>query len=512
MHFLSSLKERFIKTLSLNENQVITPIGSEIFVAKGAAIASFDSNSTSLKNIINELNLKVKDDRSNTNRPPLFRTLKELKDFRQRHNQISIEYEDLAKYSGPMYLGIDSGSTTSKLVLISDDNKILYSSYANNEGEPLNILKKELEHIYKTKTKDSYIKASGVTGYGEDFIKAALNIDVGEVETIAHFIAAKYFDKEVDFIIDIGVQDMKSMSIHDGVIDSILLNEACSSGCGSFLETFSKSIGMSTIKFSEIALMAKNPVDLGSRCTVFMNSNVKQAQKEGYEACDIAAGLAYSVIQNAIQKVIKIRDPKQLGNHIVVQGGTFLSDAVLRAFENLTGRQVTRPSISGLMGAFGMALISKNRVTNESGIISEDDLKTFSYEEKETNCKGCSNQCRIKINIFPNKAKYITGNRCEKGGVNLKPAVKSLPNLFADKYSLLFDRPCLPKDKAFRGSVGIPRVLNMYENYPFWHSFLQLWDIMLFCLMKRLGKPMRMALILSHRKQLVTLQNLSTVT
>ncbi len=474
LHFLPELKKRFIETLNLQEGEIITPEDGEIFVAKGAAIASVGQPTMNFVNLKETVSKDFKEEASSKTLKPLFKDEESLEAFRKRHSESSVVYGDIRTYHGPMYLGIDSGSTTSKLVVLSENNEILYSHYTNNGGDPLAVIIEQIKHIYKIKASDSFFRYAGVTGYGEDFIKAALNLDTGEVETVAHFEAAKYFDPLVDFVIDIGGQDMKSMRIQDGVIDSILLNEACSSGCGSFLETFSRSIGLSPGQFSELALMAESPVDLGSRCTVFMNSNVKQAQKEGAAPSDIAAGLAYSVIKNAIQKVIKIRNTEELGEHIVVQGGTFLSEAVLRAFENLTGREVTRPIISGLMGAFGIALIAKRRsakTTGRSAILSLEELENFTYKRIDANCGRCSNNCRLKINIFPNNKRFITGNRCEKGDSRYGEIKENLPNLYAEKYDLLFNRKSIPKEAAHRGTVGIPRVLNMYENYPFWHKF-----------------------------------------
>lgn len=528
LHFLPELKNRFVETLGLTPNEIISPNDGEIFVAKGAAVASTEENEMQFSELKKLVEKDFDDESVNNVLMPLFEADEELEAFRKRHSQSTVEYEDIDKYVGPMYLGIDSGSTTSKLVLLSEDNKILYSYYTSNGGDPLSVIVDQIKHIYEIKSPGSYFAYAGVTGYGEDFIKAALNLDTGEVETVAHFEAAKFFDPDVDFVIDIGGQDMKSMKIQDGVINSILLNEACSSGCGSFLETFSKSIGLTPAQFAELALSANRPVDLGSRCTVFMNSNVKQAQKEGADPADIAAGLAYSVIKNAIQKVIKIRNTDDLGEHIVVQGGTFLSDAVLKAFENLTGREVTRPVISGLMGAFGIALIAKKRAHNQlkkvqetnngiglansqeaskgigtgfanrqstsydmgianpqeaagdgmkivkSSILSSEELENFTYKSIDANCGRCSNNCRLKINIFPNGKRYITGNRCERGSsINHETSEieNKLPNMFAEKYELLFNRKILTVEQAKRGTVGIPRVLNIYENYPFWHKF-----------------------------------------
>ena len=472
LFFLPMLKERFVKTLELSEQETISPENSQIFVALGAALSSFDNEVISFMELYKRANSEVVVEiKENDLLEPLFTSDKEVEEFREKHKVKNFNYIDLKTYEGPMYLGIDSGSTTSKVLLLSDNDEILYSFYGSNKGNPLEIVIENLEKIYSEKNENAYIAASGCTGYGEDFLKAALNLDFGEVETIAHFKAASYFDPDVDFILDIGGQDMKSMKIKDGVIESILLNEACSSGCGSFLETFAHSVNMTPQEFSDAALDSRKPVDLGSRCTVFMNSNVKQAQKEGADVSDISAGLAYSVIKNAIQKVIKVRDPKDLGHNIVVQGGTFLSDAVLRSFEKITGVEVTRPSIAGLMGALGMAIISKEKSTGKSSIISSDDLKEFTYKTISTNCRQCTNQCALSVNVFSNGKRYITGNRCERGAGIVRSADDELPNMYEYKYNRLFDYDSLSETEAVNGTVGIPRVLNIYENYPFWHTF-----------------------------------------
>ncbi len=472
LHFLPMLRERFIETLNLKDDEIIIPENSEIFVAIGAALSGIDSEIITFKELYKKVNEERENIVSKENKlKPLFKDEEDLENFRKRHSIKRIKSRDFKSYEGNMYLGIDSGSTTSKLVLISEDNELLYSYYSSNKGDPLKIILDQLLYIYENKNPKSIIKSSGSTGYGEEFLKAAFNLDFGEVETIAHFKAAKFFEPDVDFVIDIGGQDMKSMKIENGIIESILLNEACSSGCGSFLETFARSVNMNAEEFSKEALKSKNPVDLGSRCTVFMNSNVKQAQKEGANLEDISAGLAFSVIRNAIQKVIKIRDPKELGKHIVVQGGTFLSDAVLRAFEIITGRNATRPSISGLMGAFGMALISKERAKEKSTIISFEDLKKFTYKTMDAKCGRCTNNCALRVNIFPNNKRYISGNRCERGsGLSIKSDVE-IPNLYKYKYERLFNLKEFSDGR--RGKVGIPRVLNMYENYPFWHDFFE---------------------------------------
>ena len=473
LHFLSELSNRFIETLGEEENKFLIPENSQLFVALGAAVASKEKEEIPFEDIIKNIEnpIEVEIDESNI-LEPLFKDEDELREFYKIHSGDDVEYGDIKSYEGNCYLGIDAGSTTSKVILLDDENNIIYSHYANNKGKPLELVIEVLKDIYGKLNKNAKIVSSGITGYGEDFIKSALGVDVGEVETIAHYRAAKYFDEDVDFILDIGGQDMKAMHITDGVIDSIQLNEACSSGCGSFIETFAKSLGLTVEEFQEEALKSKQPVDLGSRCTVFMNSKVKQAQKEGAEVSDIAAGLCYSVIKNAIQKVIKVRDPKKLGKNIVVQGGTFYGDAILRSFEIISGRVPVRPKIAGLMGAMGMALIAKEKSTGISTLADEKFLEEFSYTQKQTNCNICNNHCALSINIFSNGKKFITGNRCERGaGIKLEEDEK-LPNLYEYKYNRLFNYyESLKSDKAIRGKVGIPRVLNMYENYPFWHTF-----------------------------------------
>ena len=474
LHFLSILRERFIKTLNLNDEDIIYPENSQLYVAIGAAVSSASEKIISFKELKHrfEENKMVEKD-SVKKLDPLFKNKEEYLEFKERHSKHSIETidPDIAReYRGSAYLGIDAGSTTTKAVVIDEDNKILYSYYGNNKGRPLDRAIFILKEIYE-KLPHTKLSHSCVTGYGEEFIKAALNVDVGEVETIAHYKGAKLFQDDVDFILDVGGQDMKSMKIVDGVIDNILLNEACSSGCGSFIETFSKSLNMTVSDFVETALFAEEPVDLGSRCTVFMNSMVKQSQKEGASIGDISAGLAYSVIKNALQKVIKVRDPKSLGEKIVVQGGTFYGDAILRSFELVSGREAIRPNIPGLMGALGAAIIAKEECGEDhSTILEADRLENFSYETKKTHCGRCGNNCSLNINIFPDGGKYISGNKCEKGA-GIAPSENPLPNLYEYKYNRTFNYDSLDIEKAHRGRVGIPRVLNMYENYPFWHTF-----------------------------------------
>lgn len=472
LHFLPELRKRFVETLNLKDDEVIVPKDPQLFVALGAALSSKENEGISFLDLYEKINSNRDVEIETTGfLEPLFTSEEELAEFRKKHSTNELEKKPLEEYAGPLYLGIDAGSTTSKIIVLDDENNIRYDFYDNNKGKPLDVVVEQLKIIYGKMHKDAYIANSGITGYGEDFIKTALGVDIGEVETIAHLKAAMFYEPNVDFIVDIGGQDMKAMKIEDEVISSILLNEACSSGCGSFLETFANGIGLEVGEFTEKALLAKNPVDLGSRCTVFMNSMVKQAQKEGAEVGDIAAGLAYSIIKNAIQKVIKIRDPEELGENIVVQGGTFYGDAILRAFEKITGKTVKRPAIAGLMGAFGMALIAKERAEGRSEIADLDTLDDFDYKVKTATCHQCTNYCPLSINIFSNGNRYITGNRCERGAGITRDKENELPNLYEYKYNRVFDYDSLPLDKAPRGEVGMLRVLNTYENYPFWHTF-----------------------------------------
>ena len=473
LHFLPELRKRYVETLRLKEDEIIFPDNSQLFVAIGAAVSSIEEKTISFEELKNRALKSTGPIESEIRKlRPLFKDEEELEQFRKEHETHKMSYKNIEEHSGRCYLGIDAGSTTTKAILIDEDNNILYSYYGNNRGKPLDLTVEILKDIYEKLPEGERITYSAVTGYGEEFIKAALNIDEGEVETIAHYKAAQFFQPKVDFILDIGGQDMKCMKINEGVIDSILLNEACSSGCGSFLETFAHSLNMSVEEFLNEGLLAENPVDLGSRCTVFMNSKVKQAQKEGASIGDIAAGLSYSVIKNAIQKVIKIRDPEEMGENIVVQGGTFYGDAILRAFELVSKRKVVRPDIPGLMGALGAALIAKERYEEgkETNILLKDELDSFSYKTNRVNCGGCGNNCLLTINIFSDGKKYITGNRCEKGA-GVDKNIKDIPNLFEYKYNRVFDYEPLLEEEATRGTVGIPRVLNIYENYPFWHTF-----------------------------------------
>ncbi len=475
LYFLSSLRDRFIETLGLDDEHVIFPENSQLFVAMGANIHAHKvENSTSLKALIERLEpVTTLEENGSDHLPVLFKDEEELQAFRDRHSRKQAQYRDLASYEGNAYLGVDVGSTTSKLVLLSEDNEILYEYYGSNEGDPLTLMQKVMKDLYSKLPEKVHIVQGGSTGYGEALIKAALKLDVSEVETIAHFKAAKYFMPDVDFILDIGGQDMKAIRIKDGVIDEILLNEACSSGCGSFIETIAKSLNMSVEEFAKTALTSTKPLDLGSRCTVFMNSKVKQAQKEGATIADISAGLSYSVIKNALYKVIKLRNPEQLGKHVIVQGGTFYNEAILRAFELETGVEPFRPTIAGLMGAYGIALVAKEnyqRTKQPTTVLTKEEIDLLSYTKEFKHCGKCTNNCALTLTIFNDGRVFTSGNRCERGaGLPLK--VKDIPNGFDYKYRRVFDYPALAPKIARNGVIGIPRVLNMYDDYPFWSTF-----------------------------------------
>ncbi|MCD8238190.1 MAG: 2-hydroxyacyl-CoA dehydratase [Clostridiales bacterium] len=473
LHFLTELKARFVDVLGLKEGEVIEVENSHLFAAMGSALKSEGKGTFTfdrlIANLKGEKHLSMEINRLD----PLFKSEKDYEAFTDRHNKAIVKKGSLKDYTGKtVFLGIDSGSTTSKLAVIGDDGTLLYSYYAGNEGAPLKVVMGALKEIYRLLPEGVKIGKSCVTGYGEGLIKAALTLDLGEIETVAHYKAAAFFNPKVDFILDIGGQDMKCIRIKDGVIDSVLLNEACSAGCGSFIETFAKSLSLKVQDFAKVALFAKSPIDLGSRCTVFMNSRVKQAQKEGAEVSDISSSLAYSVIKNALQKVIKVTDPKELGEQIVVQGGTFYNDAVLRAFELISEREAIRPDIAGIMGAFGAALIAKAKYEEgvESTTITKEGLESLTVTSSFTRCKGCANHCLLTINKFSGNRRFISGNRCERG-LGKDPSSSCVPNLFEYKYNRLFGYIPTPEAHAERGVVGIPRVLNMYEDYPFWFTF-----------------------------------------
>ena len=476
--YLSELRNRFIETLKLKDDEIIIPEEAHLLVATGAALDSLEEEPFSNDELTQKIqDLKVSKDTTTSPIEPLFKNYNEYEEFRKRHSKASVQKSKLQDYKGDCFIGIDAGSTTTKIVLIDNEGRLLYSLYGNNEGNPLKSVIKMLDSLYKVLPETAKLRFSGVTGYGEKLIQTALNVDIGEIETIAHFTAAKQFEPDVTSIVDIGGQDMKYIRLKNGAIDSIMLNEACSSGCGSFIETFAKSLNLEISEFVKQAIEAKRPVDLGSRCTVFMNSKIKQAQKEGYSVGDISSGLSYSVIKNALQKVMKIRDFNTLGDKIVVQGGTFYNDAVLRAFEKIVGKNVIRPDISGLMGAYGMALLAKEQYETNldmeyySTILKQNELDKLDIKINHTRCNGCENHCKLTINIFSNGKRYISGNRCEKGAGKTETH-KNLPNLVKYKYERIFDYKPIDEQYATRGTIGIPRVLNMYEDYPFWFTFL----------------------------------------
>ena len=478
LNYLPELRNRFIETLNLTGDSIIIPENAHLLVATGAAYASVETpviSDTELKDKLKDFkNAKYTEGKT---LPPLFKTQEAYEEFKERHDKDKVKRNDLKTYSGDAFLGIDAGSTTTKLVLIDKDGALLYSLYGNNKGNPLKSVISMLKKLYKELPDAVTIKYSGVTGYGEKLIQTALHIDLNEIETISHYTAAQKFLPEVNSIIDIGGQDMKYIKLKNDTIDNIMLNEACSSGCGSFLETFAKSLDLTIEQFVEEAIKSKAPVDLGSRCTVFMNSKIKQAQKEGHSVGDISSGLSYSIIKNAIQKVMKIRDVKTLGKNIVVQGGTFYNDAVLRSFELIVGRHVVRPDISGLMGAYGVALLASEQYHSNldmeyrSSILKNEELDNLVIKISHVRCKGCENNCLLTINTFEDGNKFISGNRCEKGAGQISEK-KDLPNIYKYKFERLFSYKPLSEENAPRGTIGIPRVLNMYEDYPFWFTFL----------------------------------------
>ena len=472
LHFLSELRESFIRTLKLDEEHSIIPENSHLFAAIGSALNAKPETITTLGALTAKLSGNIKLEFEVARMEPLFASQEDYDEFIERQNSYNVVTDELSTYEGNCYLGIDAGSTTTKAALVGEDGALLYSFYSNNNGSPLKTTIRAMKEIYSLLPDGANIVYSCSTGYGEALIKAALMLDEGEVETVSHYYAAAFFDPEVDCILDIGGQDMKCIKIKNETVDSVQLNEACSSGCGSFIETFAKSLNYSVQDFAKAALFAKHPIDLGTRCTVFMNSKVKQAQKEGAEVADISAGLAYSVIKNALYKVIKVSDASELGKHIVVQGGTFYNDAVLRSFEKIAGCEAIRPDIAGIMGAFGAALIARERYCpgKETTMLNIDQINALQFTTHMAKCKGCTNQCRLTINRFSGGRQFISGNRCERG-IGKERNKDNIPNLFDFKNKLLFSYLPLEEDEAVRGTVGIPRVLNMYENYPFWFRF-----------------------------------------
>ena len=477
LFFLPQLRRRFQETLGLGDHDIVMPNDAQVYVAIGAALTANsvdapDNAYITIRHLTEEIGSDSnKSALTSARLDPLFQNEEEYKEFQHRHSMHKTMRRDLSSYTGKCFLGIDIGSTTCKAVLIDENTKLLFTYYNNNGGNPLDSAVKMLRNVYDSLPAEAVIARSTVTGYGENLIKTAFSCDMGEVETVAHFTAADYFLPGVETILDIGGQDMKYIKVNDRVIENVILNEACSSGCGSFIETFAKSLGLDVQSFAEKGVKAEAPVDLGSRCTVFMNSSVKQAQKDGISLGDISAGLCYSSVKNALFKVIKMRHPSELGDKIIVQGGTFRNDAILRSFEKITEKEVVRPDISELMGAFGAALLAKKSWTEglRSALIGPEELKNFTYHSVITRCRKCGNQCLLTINRFNNGRKLVTGNRCEKGaGID---SGETLPNLYDYKYNRLFQYIPLEIEKAPRGIIGIPRVLNIYENYPFWHTF-----------------------------------------
>ncbi|MCD8126747.1 MAG: acyl-CoA dehydratase activase [Clostridiales bacterium] len=469
LHFLMGLRERFVETLQLDEEHAIFPEDGDCFAAIGAALCATDYEAHPFDEQLKKLEESQNAVSSVDTTPALFESREEYDAFCQRHNSQHPPMYDIATYSGDAYLGIDAGSTTTKLALIAPDGGLLYTYYHSNMGNPVSIVREELTKLYELMGDRITIKGSAVTGYGEDLIKSAFRCDLGLVETMAHYNAAAHFNPEVDFIIDIGGQDMKCFKIRNGAVDSIMLNEACSSGCGSFIETFARALGYDIADFAKLGLFTKKPVNLGSRCTVFMNSSVKQAQKDGASVEDISTGLSISIVKNAIYKVLRMSSTDDLGQHIVVQGGTFYNDAVLRAFEQELGQEVVRPTIAGIMGAFGAALAAKKLALEKSSILSAEELQHFQHTAKPVTCNGCTNHCALTINTFDGGRRFISGNRCSKplGGKKVQN-----PDLMKWKYEKLRTMQGKGEGTGVRGRIGIPFGLNMYENLPFWYALL----------------------------------------
>ena len=474
LQYLSELRRRFYITLDLDEEHRIVPDNAHLFVASGAAMARESTKLSTFDELIAAIDALGDTQGAEVERlSPLFASEDEYVEFKERHNKEVVPKGDPASYAGErVFIGIDAGSTTMKAAMVGEDGQLLHTWYGNNNGDILGTAKVIMADFYQHIPAGARIGHVTTTGYGEALLIEALKADSGEIETVAHLRGSRAFLPGVEFILDIGGQDMKCLRVRDGVIEHIMLNEACSSGCGSFIESFAVSMNMDVRAFAQAAVEAKAPVDLGSRCTVFMNSRVKQAQKEGATVGDIAAGLSYSVIKNALFKVIKLRDPKEIGTQVIVQGGTFMSDATLRAFEQLTGVNAVRPDIAGCMGAYGAALLARDRAGADgiSNILSADEIATLTVTQRHARCGRCSNNCQLTINDFGGGRRFITGNRCEKGAGHRSNKTEA-PNVFAQKNALLFDRESLDPDVAPRGTVGIPRALNMYENYPFWHTF-----------------------------------------
>ncbi|MBQ9097879.1 MAG: 2-hydroxyacyl-CoA dehydratase [Clostridia bacterium] len=471
LSFNMGLRKQFLHVLKLESENAIFPDYARVSVALGAAIyASSLSETFDFADLCHRVESSTSATTDTATLSPLFESQEEYEAFAQRHAKATLPQIDPATYEGDAYLGIDCGSTTTKLLLLSADKKILFTYYSSNKGNPVHIVKEQLEQIYTICGDRIRICGAAVTGYGEELIRHAFHLDFGLVETMAHFTAAKYFNPNVDFILDIGGQDIKCFQIRGGAIDSIMLNEACSSGCGSFIETFARGLGYEAAEFAKLGLFAKAPVDLGSRCTVFMNSSVKQAQKDGASVGDISAGLSASVVKNAIYKVIRAGSADELGQNIVVQGGTFLNDAVLRSFERELGRPVIRPAIAGLMGALGAALYARRNRGQASSILTAEELASFVHTSHAMVCKGCTNRCNITVNTFADGKKYISGNKCEKGA-GLKPSDNPLPNLHAFKRAAL--EALSPVEGPRKLTIGLPLALGMYELAPFWYALFK---------------------------------------
>lgn len=467
LYYCKGLQQRFVKTLKLPPDKALFPDFGLYAVAIGAAIfAGKEDKTYTFEDLVTKLENATEDTGNSQYLTPLFSGEDDYSAFVERHAKATVETVDIETYQGDAYLGIDCGSTTTKLVLMTGEAKLLYTYYSSNKGNPVEIVKEQLLYLLEHYGAQLDIKGSAVTGYGEELIKNAFHIDAGLVETMAHFRAARFFQPDVDFILDIGGQDIKCFKVHNNSIDSIMLNEACSSGCGSFIETFAKSMGYEVDRFAKLGLFSQYPVDLGSRCTVFMNSSVKQAQKDGASVEDISAGLSMSVVKNAIYKVIRANSPDELGQHIVVQGGTFLNDAVLRSFEIEIGRNVVRPEIAGLMGAYGAALYARKLHLEKSSLMSLEELEHFTHTAKGITCQGCGNHCSLTVNTFSGKEKYISGNKCEKGLG--KKEDTDLPNLFAYKLNKL--RALRSSEGNSRGRIGLPLALGNFEMAPFWHT------------------------------------------
>ena len=468
LHFLMGLRARFVDTLHLDGDHAIFPEDGDCFAGIGAALCSEDYEARPFDELLDKLEKSVDATSTVDTMPPLFTDEADYNAFLTRHNAKHPPEVDVLSYSGDAYLGIDAGSTTTKMTLIAPDGGLLYTYYHSNQGNPVAIVLEQLKEIYKLCGDRIHIKGSAVTGYGEELIKNAFSCDLGLVETVAHYNAAAHFEPNVDFIIDIGGQDMKCFKIRNGAVDSIMLNEACSSGCGSFIETFAKALGYDIAGFAQIGLFSPAPVNLGSRCTVFMNSSVKQAQKDGAGVQDISAGLSISIVKNAVYKVIRAANADDLGKHIVVQGGTFLNDAVLRAFEQELERNVTRPTIAGLMGAFGAALAARDAGLETSTLLSADALQSFEHSAKPVTCNLCTNHCSLTVNSFDGGRRFISGNRCSRP---LGKEKATLPDLMTYKYEKLRAMEGKGNGNGLRGKIGIPFGLNMYENLPLWYDF-----------------------------------------